>query len=99
MKNTLKHKKEIDSLFNKGRTLVGKCVLIKYKDSDNPKFLVTTSTKKYKRAVDRNRIKRLLRESLKGVKLSKDIGIVYINNEIKSFDEIKKDVNKLLSKI
>ncbi|CAG7579903.1 MAG: Ribonuclease P protein component [uncultured marine phage] len=99
MKNTLTHKKEISSLFDRGRTLVGKCVLIKYMDSDDPKYLVTTSIKKYKRAVDRNKIKRLLRESIKGLKLSKNIAIVYISNEIKSFDEISKDLNKLLSKL
>jgi ribonuclease P protein component len=99
MKNTIKNKREIDTLFTKGRNLIGKIVMIKFIDSDEPKYLVTAPIKNFKRAVDRNRIKRLLRESIKNTKLSKNIAIIYISKEIESLDDIKNDIDKLVKRI
>jgi len=65
----LKKKYEIDLLFAKGKWLsVDNIRIIHLKSSDkltidNHKIGVSVSKKFFKRAVDRNRIKRLLRES------------------------------------
>jgi len=98
MKNTIKSIKEIDSVF-RGKTVVGKSVLIKYSDSDSLKYLVTAPIKTWKRAVDRNRIKRLMRESIRGIEIPKNIAFVYIDKEIRSLVEIKKDIEIILKKI
>lgn len=98
MKGTLTHKKNIDSVF-KGKSLVGKYVLLKFIESEDPKYLVVAPIKKWRRAVDRNKIKRLMRESIKDFTFTKDVAIVYISKEIQSFDNIKKDISKLLNRL
>lgn len=62
----LKIKKEISLLFEKGKwKSVGKIRIINYKNEQfaNQKVGVSVSKRHYKKAVDRNRIKRLLREA------------------------------------
>ena len=98
MKNTLKNKKVISNLFDKGKYLSSGNVLVKYLNSE-PGFLFTVSSKKFKRAVDRNRIKRLLRESVKGIEPNKTIALIYTGNELPNFPDIKKSVDNIISKI
>jgi len=57
----LRGRKEFDELFQKGKRLTGKFVVIYYLPNNKRKVGFTVS-KHYRRAVDRNRIKRLLRE-------------------------------------
>ena len=64
----LKSRKSIDELFEKGKSFTVSQVRVSYKFSkttDSPTLLagVTVSKKYFKKAVDRNRIKRLLREA------------------------------------
>ena len=69
----LKQKKEITLLFEKGKwKTCGNIRVISYKISsslnpqnsvDNPKIGFSVSKRNFKKAVDRNRIKRLLREA------------------------------------
>ncbi len=81
MKNSLKNKKDIDILFTKGKsTLVGN-VLIKVYDG-TPGFLFAVSSKNFKRAVDRNRIKRLMRDEVKGVTPTKSVALIYVGKEV-----------------
>ncbi len=71
-KEKLKQKREIDLLFEKGKWLSQGNLRIIYLDLEkkpqedfsltNHKFGVSVSKKYFKKAVDRNRIKRLLRE-------------------------------------
>lgn len=65
-KEKLKQKKEISLLFEKGRwTTCGNLRIINYKADEiiQHKIGVSVSKKYFKKAVDRNRIKRLLREA------------------------------------
>ena len=81
MKNSLKNKKDITNLFENGKkTVVGKVMIIRASGTDG--FLFTVSKKKFKNAVDRNRIKRLMREAVKGISPKGSIGLVYIGTEM-----------------
>ncbi|GAA4273278.1 ribonuclease P protein component [Aquimarina gracilis] len=67
-KERLKSKKEIELLFSEGETISNYPVRLVYRktnfeDEVTIKATVSVSKRHFKRAVDRNRIKRLLRES------------------------------------
>jgi ribonuclease P protein component len=94
MKNSLKNRKDIDNLFTKGKsTMVGN-VLIKVYDG-TPGFVFAVSTKNFKRAVDRNRIKRLIRNEVKGITPTKSVAIVYVGKEVPT----KINLGKYLSEL
>ena len=96
----MRGKSEIDNLFEKGKYLSDGFVLIKFLDSDSTKFLFAVSSKKFKRAVDRNKIKRYMRESVRGIIVSnKNIAIIYIGLGIPELSNIKESITKLLNKI
>lgn len=62
----LKQKKDLDLLFEKGKWKTAgplRLILKKTVAGEKGKFGVSVSKRLYKRAVDRNRIKRLLREA------------------------------------
>ena len=82
MKNTLKNKRDIDKLFStptKNRVIDD--VLIKTVDG-TAGFLFTVSSKKFKRAVDRNRIKRLMRDEVKGITPTKSVAFIFIGDTV-----------------
>ena len=81
MKNSLKNKKDIDKLFSLGKTKVTNNIMLKTIDG-TPGFITCVSSKNFKKAVDRNRIKRLMREELKGLTPSKSIAIIYIGKDV-----------------
>lgn len=61
----LKNKKEISLLFEQGKWFSYKelsIISLQKEDLDSPKVGVSVSKRFFKRAVDRNRVKRLLRE-------------------------------------
>ena len=58
----LKNKSEIDRLFKTGKSVSSGVVLAKVINSSSG-FVFAVSSKKFKRAVDRNRIKRLMKET------------------------------------
>ena len=65
-KEKLKQKKELTVLFDKGKwKTCGDIRIISYSNSifPNQKFGVSVSKRNFKKATDRNRIKRLLREA------------------------------------
>ncbi len=67
-KERLKSKKEIELLFSEGKTISSYPIRLVYRktsfDGEIPiKVAVSVSKRHFKKAVDRNRIKRLLRES------------------------------------
>ena len=79
MKNTLKNKEEIDKIFKSGKSITGGVIRAKFLDSDKTEFLFAVSSSKFKRAVDRNRIKRLMKESIKVLPIKgKSIAVMII---------------------
>ena len=96
----LKNKIVINELFEKGKYLSNGSVMIKFLESDSNGFLFAVSSKKFKRAVDRNKIKRYMRESVRGlIAPKKNIAIVYIGVGVPELSDIKESITKLLNKI
>jgi ribonuclease P protein component len=112
----LKSKIQINHLFEKGIRLNKfplKALLLPANAPEQDKmclFMVMASAKKYKKAVTRNRIKRLIK---KAYRLNKNLiypyltennkkcllGVMYNGNEIPTFDEIEKSIIVLLKRI
>ena len=97
MKNTVKNKKTIDLLFTEGKTLVTKNLLFKTIKGED-KFLVTVSSKVFKRAVDRNKIKRMLRDVIKSNEVKGTFALVYIGKEIPNLEVLKDEFKIIVSK-
>lgn len=98
----LKNKLEIDNLFENGKSVSNELILFKFINSDDNKFLFAVSSKKFKRAVDRNRIKRLMRESIGNFYdeiNGKKIAVVYRGTDVTSFDNINTSIFELVKKI
>lgn len=97
MKNTLKNKKDIDNLFSVGKYTSDKFITIKWLDSTETKFLFAVSSKKFKRAVDRNRIKRLLREATSKLVINgKTIAFIFRGDNVPTLSEVSNSINKLI---
>ncbi len=98
--NILKDKRVISELFDKGKYLSNSFVMIKFLESESSEFLFAVSSKKFKRAVDRNRIKRLMKESVRKINVNnKRIAFVYIGEGVTSFETINNNITNLLNKI
>lgn len=106
----LSGKKNIEELFKHGSSFYFKPILLKYLDkADEPKthrLLVSVPKKKLKRAVDRNLVKRRIRESyrlnkhiLTGESPFYHMAIVYLDEVILSYSEIEEKLIKLLNRL
>jgi len=96
----LKNKTVINELFEKGKYLSNGVIMIKFLESDSNGFLFAISSKKFKRAVDRNRIKRLMKESARKINVNnKRIAFVYTGEGVPTFEIINNSIINLLSKI
>ena len=93
MKTSLKKKSVIEKLFKEGKRKIIYPLMIIELESEYKGYLVTVSKKKFKRAVDRNRIKRLIRESLKGKTPKNAIGIIYLSDKMPDTGFSKKLLN------
>lgn len=111
-KDKLKSKKQIEELFTNGQSVMAYPLLIKYNKTqfnDNAilKAGVSVSKRNFKRAVDRIRIKRLLREVyrlnkphyFKTLSTSHAIMILYIGKEMPEFLSLNKTLKTLLKQL
>ena len=104
LKNRLKKQKDFENVFKNGRGFKEGSLYLKI-DKNNlqsSRFGFVVSKKFSKKAINRNRIKRILREVVKeridAVKKGMDIVIV-VSPEIKAdFQELKEITNKLFKK-
>ena len=111
----LNSKKQIEQLFFKGRSFFQFPFKVLYiseeaADFELPKILVTVSKRNIKRAVDRNKIKRLVREAYRKNKFSfigslkkNDsfvvFGLIYTAKTILSYAEIEKKIILILQRL
>jgi ribonuclease P protein component len=113
----LKSRKQIEQLFSEGKNFPSSPFRVHYilkplanESSSNLQFGAGVSGKNFKRAVDRNRIKRLTREAyrlqkkqlhemLKQKKLQLNIFFIYTSKELPLFYAVKEKVNVILNKL
>lgn len=109
-KDRLKSQKLIDKLFLEGKSVTSfplKLIYLKteFSDGQRIKASVSVSKRNFKKAVDRNRIKRLLRESYRlnrdayfnNISTSYALMILYIGRDQTDFDTINSNCKVLLS--
>jgi ribonuclease P protein component len=104
-KNRLKNKRDFEDVFKKGKAVKGSFLLIKYKKNELglSRFGFVVSAKVAGNAVERNKIRRILSEAIRG--RVKDMGsydvIVFATGKITTAhkEEIVKDFLEILSKI
>ena len=89
-------KSEIDTLFTTGKKVYTKTFKIVFMPSENEGVIISAPIKIFKRANKRNRVKRLVREAIRGLDLSnKLVCFIYNLPEIKTFAEIKSELEKI----
>ena len=109
-KEKLKSKKLIEKLFLEGESvsvfpLKMLYLQITHNDGSQIKTGVTVSKRNFKKAVDRNRIKRLLREAYRfnkaeyfnNITSSYALMILYIGKDTTNFDSVNSKIKLLLS--
>ena len=88
-------KAQIDNIFKNGKKSYGRILKI-VSVPGSGEVIISAPIKTFKRAVDRNRVKRLLRESVREVDFSKvNAFVIYNIAEIKTLNEIKEDLKKI----
>lgn len=109
--------KSIDRLFAKGESFIAYPLRVVYFLEDEneeskqlPSVLASVSKKKFKRAVKRNRVKRLIREAyrlnkqpiidlLKANNMRMDIAFLYLKDELPAYAEIEKSLLKTINQL
>ncbi|HEY6064185.1 MAG TPA: ribonuclease P protein component, partial [Chitinophagaceae bacterium] len=110
----LKSRKQIELLFSKGKkfSVTPFRVYYLFNELVNPplQFGVGVSNKNFRKAVDRNKIKRRIREAyrlrkislqqkLKGSKCQLSMFIIYTGKEMPEYREVFVQINKILEKL
>ena len=96
--NTLKNKKEINRLFQKGETSIFYPLMVYVVQSKEPKVLFSISKKKIAKAVERNKLKRQLKAIYTkyfGCNLDKHLAIVYLANYVCDATVMKEAMQKI----
>ena len=111
----LKSKKIIESLFNDGETVKQFPFLLKFNKQELPskeafQIVFSVSKRRFKKAPDRNRIKRLMREVIRKNKHSLEallqqnnqqlaLFLIYTNTEFMSFEEMNRKIVLLFERL
>jgi ribonuclease P protein component len=111
----LKSKKIVDELFNNGSSFFLQPIRVIYKyekwgDIFPCKVAFTVSKRNFKKAVDRNRVKRLLREAyrinkkplydfLKLQDKQMAIAFIYTSNQLPEYETVNLTVQKIIKKL
>ena len=107
MLKPLKSKKKIETIFEKGFVIKEGGLMLKvydFKDSENS-FGVSVPKKIFASAVNRNRIKRLLKEGVRAVSDSVSLSpglsffLIYTDSKILPHEEVFLKVKKLIESI
>ncbi|MBK8669598.1 MAG: ribonuclease P protein component [Saprospiraceae bacterium] len=116
MDHRLKSNKKIEYLFEKGQQVFAYPVKVVWASRSNEnsvpglQYGVSVSKRNFKKAVDRNRIKRQMREALREVivkesrlkmldGLQVDIMFVYVGKELLEYKVIRSGIRKVINKI
>lgn len=110
----VKGAKRVDAIFEKGKSFISyplRVVYLEHEQSESTScsILVSVPKKRIKKAVHRNRIKRLVRESyrLNRALINKleldqqpiDVAFIYVKDTATNFNEIDKAIKKALNQI
>lgn len=91
------------SVFNSGKKKNVYPVLAFYTDSEKKKVMFSVSKRKYRRAVDRNRIKRVLREAYRmnqfDLAEDKAVCFVFIGKSLRDTEKVKEALPELIAQI
>ena len=110
-KQRLKSRKSIEELFSAGQTIVSGQLKAFYKlTASSLKFGAGVSAKNFKKSVDRNRVKRLLRESwrlqknnLEETLTEKNKGlnvfVLYTGKELPDYNVVSRSTGELIQKL
>jgi ribonuclease P protein component len=95
---TLKRVKDITKVFEQGtKKAIVDNVIIKVVTDGKPGYVFAVSTKNFKRAVDRNRIKRLMREEVKNTTPTMSVALIYVGKEVPKSLNFQKKLVEVLS--
>jgi ribonuclease P protein component len=111
----LKSRKRIEQLFSEGKKIVVAPYKVLYLQVDPERssslcFSTGVSAKNFKKAVDRNRIKRLTREAyrlqkqalqekIKAKKIQVNVFFIYTSRTLCPYDEVYKKIGLILNKL
>lgn len=113
-KEKLKSRKELDALFNGGKSFLVFPVKVFYAYTDATSAAVKTgvgvSSRYFKKATDRNRVKRLLRETYRTEKaplleviqtqsISLNVFLLYVDKSLPEYTNLKKVMNTVIQKL
>ena len=102
----IKDKKKITAIFEKGRIINGENISIRVHTfkGEEQGYVISVPKKNFPLAVNRNLIKRRIKEQVKSTKLVKKLSnnfsffIIYLSKKILSSAEIKKELELLAQK-
>lgn len=97
---SLKDKSKIDELFSSEAKRIGTPTIASRFVKGDGEVLITVPIKNFKRAVDRNRLKRLIRETLRNREMKGMNGaFIYVGKDIADIGTIERDVRKIFENL